>query len=50
MKEDNLIKNNNEMEKIRKKTKEELIDLEMYEKFLRHKEKKINNLRIDTTI
>ena len=50
MKEDNLIKNNNEMEKKRKKTKEELIDLEMYEKFLRHKEKKIHNLRIDTTI
>ena len=50
MKEKNLIKNNNENEKIRKKTKEELIEFEMYEKFLRHKEKKIKNLRIDTTI
>ena len=50
MKEEIQIKNNKEMEKIRKKTKEELIDLEMYEKFLRHKEKKIHSLRIDTTI
>ena len=50
MKEQIQKKNNNEMEKIRKKTKEELIDLEMYEKFLRHKEKKIHSLRIDTTI
>ena len=50
MKENNIIKNNNEMEKIRKKTKQKLNDLEIYEKFLRHKQKKIKNLRIDTTI
>ena len=47
MKEDNLSKNNNEMKKIRKKTKEDLIDLEKYEKFLRNKEKKF---KINTKI